>query len=139
MAAVRDSELRLLIVDDDFLFAEMLPKLLRKQIARPPLRIAAARSAEEGMRLARSEPFDVVLCDFDLRSRLTGVDVLGAVRAYGGSPLCILVSGNSPRGPPEAPDGTYDVFLDKPMTLREVVPLVVGVLRERLGIECSPT
>ena len=126
-------ELRLLIVDDDFLFSEMLPRLLQREVASPALRITAVRTPEEARRVAHAQPFDVVLCDFDLRARSSGLDVLSDVVDSPGRPFRILISGHSPREIPAGP-GAYDAFLDKPMTLREVVPQLAALLEERLGI-----
>lgn len=131
--AAHYSELRILVVDDDFLFSEMLPKLLRKSIAKPTLVVTGVASAEEGKRRLAAEAFDVVLSDFDLRSQETGVDVLEHAARAPKPPFRILMSGHSPRMIPK--DGALDAFLDKPMTLRELVPLLTALLHERLGVE----
>lgn len=132
--AVRFDDLRILIVDDDFLFAEMLPKLLLKSVSKPRLHVLSARSAQEAILLTRAQRFDVVLCDFDLRVEQSGFDVLREASRDGHAPLRILISGHPPHEIPDAPDGTFDAFLEKPMTLREVVPLLSALLHERWGV-----
>lgn len=132
------SELRLLIVDDDFLFADSLPRLLRKSFSRPPLAIAAARSPADALDLLAAERFDVVLCDFDLKAPQSGLDVLAQAARTNPDAFRILLSGHSPREIPQDPGAAYDAFLDKPMTLRAVVPRLAELLRARLGIEFEP-
>lgn len=130
----RFDEMRLLIVDDDFLFADMLPKLLRKSIAKPALVITSAKTPQEALQRLSGQSFDVVLCDYDLRDEQTGLDVLAHASRLANPPFRILLSGHSPREIPQAP-GTFDAFMDKPMVLREIVPLLTGLLHERLGVE----
>src|SRR5581483_3700919 len=131
----RFEELRVLIVDDDFLFSDMLPKLLVKSVAKPQIHALSARTPREALRLLEAQRFDVVLCDYDLRDGLSGFDVLRAALRAEGAPLRILISGHRPGEVPSMPEGAFDAFLEKPMTLREVVPLFLDLLHERLGIE----
>lgn len=128
--------LRLLVVDDDFLFADMLPRLLTKNVASPPLDIVAVRSPEDAARAIRERPFDVVLSDFDLRAPQNGLDVLRDVGAVLPEALRILVSGHSPHEIPRAP-GAFHEFLEKPMRLREMIPLFARVVEARLGVHVT--
>ncbi|MEA3202114.1 MAG: Response regulator receiver domain [Thermoplasmata archaeon] len=137
-AGTRYEELRLLIVDDDYLFADMLPRLLRKTIAKPALAVTSVRTVAEAAQRLAAEPFDVVLCDFDLREPQNGLDVLAHAARAPSPPFRILITGHSPREIPTPPEGVLDAFLDKPMTLREVVPLFTALLHERLGVEFEP-
>ena len=131
----RVERLRILVVDDDFLFTDMFPRLLRKTIRSPTLEIETAKDADEATRRLQAEAFDVVLCDFDLRAARSGLHVLADAARLERPPFRILLSGHTPRevGIPE--EGVMDAFLDKPMTLRELVPLLTRLLHERLGIE----
>ncbi|HET6404736.1 MAG TPA: response regulator [Candidatus Thermoplasmatota archaeon] len=136
--ATQREELRVLIVDDDFLFTDMLPRLLRKSIARPRLACEAARSVDQAMTLLATREFDVILCDYDLRTVETGLDVLRRATHVPSPPFRILVSGHARREIPPVPEGVIEAFLEKPMTLREVLPLLTALLRDRLGVECEP-
>lgn len=126
--------LRLLIVDDDFLFADMLPRLLRRRILKPALEMASATNAEDAMRRLDAERYHVLLCDYDLKASSTGLDVLAHAARQADGPFRILITGHSPREIPETGHQLYDAFLDKPMTLREVVPQLTTLLHARLGV-----
>ena len=115
----------------------MLPRLLQRAIARPAFDFATASAPAEGIELGRSGQFDLILCDYDLRAPQTGIDVLRAVgneRA-----LRVLITGHSPRELPADREGSYDAFLEKPMTLRDVVAPLAEILRERLGVPVDLT
>lgn len=125
--------LRVLIVDDDFLFSDYLPRELRREVVAPQLDIMTERTALAAMRRLREERYDVVVADYDLRTDETGVDVLRIATDAEGRPLRILLTGHSPQEIGEIAN-RWDVFLDKPATLREVVPLLAQVIGAQLGV-----
>lgn len=125
--------LRMLIVDDDFMFTKMLPRLLHKRVARPQFDIVTAQTPDEAMEILGTQRFDLILCDFDLKSARTGLDVLRAASAEGNGAFRVLITGHPPRDVPD--DGpVYDAFLDKPTTLREVVPPLLSIMHD-LGFQ----
>lgn len=124
------ARLRLLIVDDDFLFTKMLPRELRKSL--PDLDIACASSPDDAVGMLDAQAFDVVVCDYDLRALRNGLDVLGHAAKVAQPPFRILISGHSARDIP-ASTGIVDAFVPKPMTLRDIVPPLATLLKARLA------
>ncbi len=87
------SEKRVLVVEDDRFLRRACEASLRQR----GFAVVAAADGEEGLRLARAEPFDLVLLDL-LMPKLSGVEVL---RALKGDPatrgIPVLVLSNSSR------------------------------------------
>ncbi|HET6404188.1 MAG TPA: response regulator [Candidatus Thermoplasmatota archaeon] len=127
--------LRVLIVDDDPLFTDMLPRLLLRSLASPRLEFACARDAAAAIRLLQERAFDVLLCDYDLRTHATGLDVLEIASSLPERPFRILFSGHAPQHIERPRKDVLDAFLDKPATLSGMVPLLATLLTERMGIE----
>jgi PAS domain S-box-containing protein len=71
-------KLRILIVDDELLFAKVIQKSLR-----PDLNAEVCSDSEEALRLIlKDEDFDFILCDL-MMPRLTGMDIYENLRADG--------------------------------------------------------
>jgi DNA-binding response OmpR family regulator len=109
---------RLLVVDDDVHIRRLIRVFLRDQ----DYDLAEASTADEALKMSKSERFDVVLLDLILPS-------------YGGSRLCqklkattdrpprvIIVSGDdSQQSRDEALEAKADGFLSKPFTREELL------------------
>lgn len=122
--------LRILVVDDDPLMTDLLPRKLLRVIVAPPPHILTASTPEEGIRLATAERPDVVLSDYNLRSALTGLDVLDAVRRSHPLAVRVLFSAHTRReiGPRiEAAD--IHGFVEKTMRLDEMMGPILDTLR----------
>ena len=126
--------LRICIVDDDFLFTDMLPRLLRRTVTAPELAIVTARSPQDAREVLAKESFDVILSDFDLKTIETGLDVLQHAAKVAPGALRILLSGHLPHEIPRLDAPPYDAFVAKPMTLREMVPPLLALIAERRGV-----
>jgi DNA-binding response OmpR family regulator len=66
---------RVLVIDDDDLVADVLKDMLESD----GHAVILAAKGSEGLRLARSEPLDLVVTDLQLTD-LTGVDIVAALR-----------------------------------------------------------
>lgn len=124
--------LRVLIVDDDLLFTQMLPRLLRGAFAKPTFDIVTANGPAKALETFHASTFDLVLCDYDLRAPQNGLDVLRGIAS--GAAVRVLMTGHAARELPKGHEDAYDAFLEKPMTLREVVRPLAEILEGRLGI-----
>src|SRR5690348_15215927 len=80
---------RILVVDDDPDTCHFIAEVL----AEPDREFALAMGFEEALELARREPFDLVVCDINLNSSATGLDVLRAVKELNPQAQVLLVSG----------------------------------------------
>ncbi len=82
----------ILIVDDDLDLLEVMSTAL----ARPDRRIECAPSGESAITLSRSiRQFDVVLTDLNLKSSVSGLDILKSFKAEHPATRVILMSGFS--------------------------------------------
>lgn len=129
------TSLSLLIVDDDFLFTDMLPRQLAKSVAAPRMEVSTATSPRTGADLVRERHFDVLLCDYDLKATETGLAVLAVAASDAPRTLRVLITDHSLRDV-EIPDaGLVQALIEKPMTLREVVPMITDLFEQALGID----
>src|SRR5947208_13619173 len=67
---------RILVVDDDRDTCGFIAEVL----AAPGREFELAIEAGRALRLARTEPFDLVICDINVNSSLYGIDVLRAFK-----------------------------------------------------------
>ena len=80
---------RILIVDDDRDTCRFIAEVL----AAPGRAFEFAAESDRALELARSEPFDLVICDINLNSSVTGLDVLRAFKGVNPDGQVLLVSG----------------------------------------------
>lgn len=132
--------LRILVVDDDPLMTDLLPRKIARTLLSPRAHILTARTPEEGIRLALEERPDVVLSDFNLRSSRDGLDVLEAVHRVHPTAVRILFSAHTRHevGPRlEAAD--IHGFVEKTMRLDEMIDPLFDVIRAATGIPIERT
>ncbi|WP_187262203.1 sigma-54-dependent transcriptional regulator [Pontibacter beigongshangensis] len=77
----------ILLIDDDPTFCLMLRTFLQKQ----QYNVQTAYTAEEGLRLLKAEPFDLVLTDFRLPDR-DGLELLSQIHVYSPEVPVILMT-----------------------------------------------
>ncbi|TXK51955.1 sigma-54-dependent Fis family transcriptional regulator [Pontibacter qinzhouensis] len=77
----------ILLIDDDPTFCLMLRTFLQKQ----QYNVQTAYTAEEGLRLLKGQPFDLVLTDFRLPDR-DGIELLSQIRVYSTTVPVILMT-----------------------------------------------
>ena len=80
---------RILVVDDDRDTCRFIAEIL----AAPGREFELASESDQALRLARTEPFDLVICDINLNSSLNGIDVLRAFKRVNPQGQVLLVSG----------------------------------------------
>ena len=76
---------RVLIVDDDASVTRVLSRLL----AGEGCEVRSARSAEEAIRLAESEDFQLILTDISLPG-MSGLEAIGALKRAGRAPVLVM-------------------------------------------------
>ena len=117
---------RLLVIDDD----EQLLTALRRALAYEGYDVAVAPSGEEGLRLARDAPPDLVVLDVRLPG-LDGLEVCRRLRAGGDVPILMLTAKDSIPDRVAGLDQGADDYLVKPMELEELLARVRALLRRR--------
>src|SRR5687768_16820614 len=80
---------KILVVDDDRDTCRFIAEVL----AAPGREFELAAETDRAMHLARTEPFDLVVCDINLNSPVGGLDVLRAFKAANPNGQVLLVSG----------------------------------------------
>ena len=80
---------KILVVDDD----RDTCRIIAEVLAAPGRAFEFASESEHAVQLARSEPFDLVICDINLNSSLNGLDVLRASRSANPDGQVLLISG----------------------------------------------
>jgi DNA-binding NtrC family response regulator len=80
---------KILVVDDDRDTCRFIAEVL----AAPGRTFELASESERALELARTEPFDLVICDINLNSALNGLDVLRAFKRVNPKGQVLLVSG----------------------------------------------
>ena len=88
-----------------------------------------AAETERALDLARSEPFDLVICDINLNSSLSGLDVLRAFKAVNPKGQVLLVSGfgTLETAIEAVRAGAFD-YISKPFDIEEVKKTVQRAL-----------
>jgi two-component system OmpR family response regulator len=83
---VTDQKKRILLVEDD----RFLRRACEASLTQRGFLVITANDGEEGLRLAKSEPFDLILLDL-LMPKKPGIEVLAELRAEGSPKADILV------------------------------------------------
>lgn len=122
-------ETRILIVEDNALNLELATEVLRAQ----GHAVLQAHTAEEGLRLARSERPDLILLDV----RLPGMDGLAAVRALkedartSAIPTVAMTAQAMTGDEAQARLAGFDAYVTKPIDTRTLPQLVARLLPPR--------
>ena len=120
---------RVLVVEDDPHIRDLVLLHLRLE----GLETLAAADGTEGLRIARSEPFDIVVLDLMLPG-LDGVTVCRAIRrdsANGDVPILMLTARRDEADKVLGLESGADDYLTKPFGVRELVARVRALLRRR--------
>jgi len=123
-----------LVVDDDDAFRQVLVDILRPE----GYRILTAGSAEEALRLAATEPLDLVLSDQRMPG-LDGLELTRRLRSAAAAPEVVLMTayGTIPQAVEAVRTGAADYLtkpLESPAALRRMVRALLG-RRETQGAD----
>jgi two-component system, NtrC family, response regulator len=118
---------RVLIIDDDELFSEMLSDI----IMRSGYDAFRASSIKKGLERALSELFDVVFLDIHLPDG-NGLDILPDIRDTASSPEIIIITGYGDSNGAELAikNGAWD-YIEKPSSVKEMTLALVRALQYR--------
>ena len=119
---------RILVVEDNALNLELASELLTGA----GHTVLQARTAEEGLRLARTEALDLILLDV----RLPGMDGLAAVRVLKGDAAtrhipAVAMTAQAMKGDEEAARAAgFDAYVTKPIDTRAFPGIVARLLAQ---------
>lgn len=116
---------RILVVDDD----PDTCRIIAEVLAAPGREFTLSSESERAVYLARTEPFDLVICDINLNSSLSGLDVLRAFKGANADGQVVLISGfGTLQTAIEAVRaGAFD-YISKPFDIEEVKKTVQRAL-----------
>lgn len=121
-------KLRVLVVDDDPFFRDILVGLLTAE----GYLVTGAAGGEEALACLKREVYELVLADIVMPG-VMGWEVARAARAQDPAPAVILFTGWAV--PPEDPalqESGAEAFLEKPIQVPDLLETVRGVLRKRV-------
>src|SRR3954451_20706570 len=120
---------RVLVVEDD----PHIRELVVLHLGLEGLQTVSAADGTEGLRAARSEPFDLIILDVMLPC-LDGITVLRAIRREGhlnDVPVMMLTARREESDKVNGLESGADDYLTKPVGIRQVVARVRPLLRRR--------
>ena len=115
---------RILVIDDE----PQITRVLRASLAAQGYDVRTANDPEEGLRVYRDWPPDLVVTDL-MMPGLSGVEVCRAIRAQGATPVLVLSVREHERSKVEALDAGADDYVTKPFSIQELLARVRAHLR----------
>ncbi len=118
---------RVLIIDDDEMFSEMLSNMITRS-GHSSVRVT---NIQDGLKSTLSESFDVVFLDIHLPDG-NGLDILPKIREAASSPEIIIITGYGDSNGAELAikNGAWD-YIEKPSSVKEMVLTLVRALQYR--------
>jgi two-component system KDP operon response regulator KdpE len=115
---------RILVIDDE----PQITRVLRASLSAQGFDVRTANDPEEGVRLFREWPPDMVITDLAMPG-MTGVEVCRAIRATSTTPVLVLSVRDQERSKVEALDAGADDYVTKPFGIQELLARVRAHLR----------
>src|SRR5687768_14265911 len=127
---------KILVVDDDRDTCRFIAEVL----AAPGREFELASETDRALNLARTEPFDLVVCDINLNSPVGGLDVLRAFKAVNPNGQVLLVSGfgTLETAIEAVRAGAFD-YISKPFDIAEIKKAVERALHQADARSVAPT
>ncbi len=126
----------ILIIDDDRLICDAISSAVKRM----GHRAICSSTLQEGLKVARAEPFDIVFLDVKMPDG-SGLDILPGIRETPAAPEVIIITGyGTPDGAELAiKNGAWD-YIEKPCSLQAMtLPLVRALqYREEKQIKSKP-
>lgn len=115
--------MNILVVEDEL----NVQKLIRVHLEREGLTVTACTSGEEALELVKKTSFDLVLLDWMLKGKLTGLDVCKKIA--GNAPILMLTSRSSATDVVLGLEMGADDYVTKPFEIPVLVARVRALLR----------
>ena len=125
-AAAKDKPVRLLIVDDEQGFAEVL----KKRMTRRGLHVETANCGEEAIRTLREKEFDVAILDLKLEG-MDGIEILKVFKILvPDMPVIMLTGHGCERAAAQCMKYGATEYLSKPIGFTTLMETVLKVSRQ---------
>jgi two-component system, OmpR family, KDP operon response regulator KdpE len=115
---------RILVIDDE----AQITRVLRAALSAQGYDVRTANDPEEGLRLFRDWPPDLVITDL-MMPTMSGVEVCRLIRTQGSTPVLVLSVREHERSKVEALDAGADDYVTKPFSIQELLARVRAHLR----------
>jgi two-component system KDP operon response regulator KdpE len=115
---------RILVIDDE----AQITRVLRAALSAQGYDVRTANDPEEGLRLFRDWPPDLVITDL-MMPTMSGVEVCRFIRAQSATPVLVLSVREHERSKVEALDAGADDYVTKPFSIQELLARVRAHLR----------
>ena len=115
---------RILVIDDE----SQITRVLRAALSAQGYDVRTANDPEEGLRLFRDWPPDLVITDL-MMPAMSGVEVCRFIRSRGTTPVLVLSVREHERSKVEALDAGADDYVTKPFSIQELLARVRAHLR----------
>jgi two-component system KDP operon response regulator KdpE len=115
---------RILVIDDE----PQITRVLRAALSAQGYDVRTANDPEEGLRLFRDWPPDLVITDL-MMPIMSGVEVCRHIRSRGTTPVLVLSVREHERSKVEALDAGADDYVTKPFSIQELLARVRAHLR----------
>ena len=115
---------RILVIDDE----SQITRVLRAALSAQGYDVRTANDPEEGLRLFRDWPPDLVITDL-MMPTMSGVEVCRLIRTQSATPVLVLSVREHERSKVEALDAGADDYVPKPFSIQELLARVRAHLR----------
>lgn len=124
----------ILVIEDE----QSIRRFLRASLTNEGYRVGEATSAEEGLRMATSQPPDLVILDLGLPD-LDGQDVLQRLREWYTAPIVVLSARDQESQKVKALDHGADDYVSKPFGVGELLARIRTALRHSQRTDSQET
>jgi len=124
------SEIKILLVEDE----EKLARFVELELNHEGYSVKKAFTGREGLELAESGDFDLVLLDIML-PELNGMEVLRRLRRTSKVPVIMLTARDETMDKVAGLDQGADDYITKPFAIEELLARIRATLRKKTGIE----
>ena len=113
---------RILIVEDDYHISRIIQLALAQLDV--PYALDTALSAEEGFALWQTQPYDLLLTDYNLRG-MSGLKLVNALKATGSTaPIIMVTAYDTPQLEREARAAGISAYVPKPFLIDELLDVI---------------
>lgn len=117
---------RILIIEDE----EKIARFIELELKFEGYEVEKAFNGREGLELATSQPFDLILLDIML-PELNGIEVLRRIRRVSNIPIILLTARDAVVDKVTGLDGGADDYITKPFAIEELLARIRVALRKR--------
>ena len=125
---------RILIIEDE----EKIARFVELELTYEGYEVEKALNGRDGLMLATTRPFDLVLLDI-LLPELNGIEVLRRIRKVSDLPVIMLTARDEVVDKVAGLDGGADDYMTKPFAIEELLARIRAALRKKQKVQTEPS